>query len=254
MKRITGFKEPQGIAYVESRDSLYVANGGDGSVSVFHGPDYTSVGRIELGADADNIRVDSAQHRLLVGYGAGGIAAIDLVNNAKTASFPLRAHPESFQIDDASQRIFVNTPDARSITVLNKGTGQQGTKWEMPYGANFAMALDNERHRVLVAFRNPAKLVAFDKNNGSLVGEADLCGDADDLFLDPKRSRIYVTCGAGFIDVLDTGGQAFGRLARIPTVSGARTGLFVPEIDKLVLGVRARLGEPAAIWVYGPIP
>src|SRR5215470_19731037 len=32
--RISGLKEPQGLAYVRMSDSLYVANGGDGSVRV----------------------------------------------------------------------------------------------------------------------------------------------------------------------------------------------------------------------------
>jgi YVTN family beta-propeller protein len=56
--RISDLKEPQGVAYIRMNDSLYVANGGDGSVRVFHGPDYSPVGRIDLGADADNIRAD----------------------------------------------------------------------------------------------------------------------------------------------------------------------------------------------------
>ena len=35
--RLSGLKEPQGVAYVQGNDSLYVANGGDGSVRVFRG-------------------------------------------------------------------------------------------------------------------------------------------------------------------------------------------------------------------------
>jgi hypothetical protein len=38
---------------------LYVANAGDGSVRLFEGGDYKATGRIELGSDADNIRVDA---------------------------------------------------------------------------------------------------------------------------------------------------------------------------------------------------
>jgi hypothetical protein len=37
-------------------------------------------------------------------------------------------------------------------------------------------------------------------------------------------------------------------------VSGARTGFFVPEMDRLLLGVRAGFKEPAAIWVYRTAP
>jgi hypothetical protein len=52
--------------------------------------------------------------------------------------------------------------------------------------------------------------------------------------------------------VLEQRETGYGRLARVPTVSGARTSLFVPEFDRLYVAVRARSSEPAAIWVFGP--
>src|SRR6266545_3076588 len=63
---ITGLKEPQGVGYVPSTDTLYVANAGDGSVRLFQGTDYAAAGQIDLGDDADNIRVDSAANRVFV--------------------------------------------------------------------------------------------------------------------------------------------------------------------------------------------
>ena len=89
---------------------------------------------------------------------------------------------------------------------------------------------------------------------GGLASEVDICGDADDLFVDQKLKRVYVTCGAGFIGVLRADGARYARLARVPTVAGARTGLFVPEMDRLLVGVRAGFKEPAAIWVYRTAP
>lgn len=252
--RVSGLKEPQGVAYIRLNDSLYVANGGDGSVRVFRGPDYSPEGRIELGADADNIRADLPANRILVGFGSGAIAAIDLRDNAKTKTFALKAHPESFQLDAASGQLFVNVPNARTIAVLDADTGKEAHTWPTRHGGNFPMALDSDRKRVLVAFRNPAKLAAFDWEIGGLAIEVDICGDADDLFVDRKLNRIYVTCGAGFIDVLTTADAKYSRVARIPTVSGARTGFFVPEMDRLLLGVRAGFKEPAAIWVYRTVP
>ena len=250
--RISGLKEPQGVAYVN--DLLYVANGGDGSVRFFASPTYSPAGRIDLGADADNIRVDRGANRLLVGHGSGAIAVIDLKDNGKVFSFTLKAHPESFQLDASSRQIFVNLPNARAIAVLNENMGKEGAVWPLRHGGNFPMALDTERHRVLVAFRNPAKLAAFDWQTSSVISEVDICGDADDLFLDAKRNRVYVTCGAGFIDVLSADDPNYSRQSRIPTVSGARTGLFVPEMDRLLLAVRSHAKEPAAIWVYRAIP
>jgi hypothetical protein len=46
----------------------------------------------------------------------------------------------------------------------------------------------------------------------------------------------------------------YRRLARIPTAAGARTSLFVPELDRLFVAVRANAGEPASIRVFQPAP
>jgi len=89
---------------------------------------------------------------------------------------------------------------------------------------------------------------------GKLIATSDACGDADDLFIDTKRDRVYVSCGAGVLDVLEIKGNTYRRIARMPTVSGARTSLFVPELDRLMVAVRASSSEPAAIWVFRPLP
>ena len=252
--RLSGLKEPQGVAYVQSNDSLYVANGGDGSVRVFRGPEYVPAGRIDLGADADNIRVDLPASRLLVGYGSGGIGTIDLRSDNKIESFPLKAHPESFQLDAETHQIFVNLPNNRAIAVLDAITGRQRATWSLAHGANFPMTLDTERQRVLVVFRSPPKFAAFSWQTGDVVSEIDTCGDADDLFFDAKRKLIYITCGTGFIDVLKADDSKYSRVTRIVTVAGARTGLFVPDMERLFLGVRAKTGEPASIWIYRIAP
>src|SRR5215475_14078967 len=255
IRTLSGLKEPQGVAYLPSTDTLYVANGGDGSVRLFRGPDYTAAGQIDLGDDADNIRLDIPGNRIVVGYGRGGFAVIDPANSKKVAEIPLSVHPEGFQLDPASSRIWVNLPKAQAIAVVDRQSGRQTATWPMhTAGGNFPMALDQAEQRVLVAFRNPAKLGAFSMDDGSLIASPDICGDADDLFVDAKRHRVYISCGEGFIDVLDSAERSYRRVARIATVSGARTSLFVPEMDRLMLAVRASGGEPAAIWVFQPTP
>ena len=105
LNRIAGLAEPQGVAYVPSSDSVFVANAGDGSVRVLRGKDLTPIGHIELGDDADNVRVDPARKRVLVGYGKGALAVIDPVSLAKTADIRLKAHPEGFQIDETGTQV-----------------------------------------------------------------------------------------------------------------------------------------------------
>jgi hypothetical protein len=59
------------------------------------------------------------------------------------------------------------------------------------------MAIDENSNQVLVAFRHPSKLAGFDIQNGRLLSSVAICGDSDDLFVDRKRKRVYVSCGEG---------------------------------------------------------
>ena len=251
---ITELKEPQGIGYVPSSDTLFVTNAGDGSVLLFRGADYAAAGRIDLGDDADNIRVDSVSNRVFVGYGSGALAVIDPATNGKIADISLRAHPESFQLARSDRRVFVNVPKAREIAVVDRFASKQTASWPIDNGSNFPMALDENSGRVFVAFRNPPQLSVFSARDGSAIAAVGACGDTDDLFFDAKRQRVYLSCGDGYLDVFEAQENAYRRSAHIPTISGARTALFVPELDRLFVAARANPGEPAALWVFRPIP
>jgi hypothetical protein len=189
-----------------------------------------------------------------VGYGRGALAVIDPAIRTKTADLRLKAHPEGFQIDETGTKVFVNVPDAREIEVV--GLAAEGYRsWPTQgAGSNFPMAIDGEAHRVLVAFRSPPTLMAFSSQDGRILAKSEICGDADDVFVDLRRRRVYVSCGEGMVDVLEQDGAGYRRLAQVPTVSGARTSLFVAEHDRLFVAVRAGWSEPAAIWVFHPSP
>jgi len=252
---ISGLKEPQGVAYVPSIDMLYVANAGDGSVRLFGGGDYAAAGAIELGTDADNIRMDSSSKTVFVGYGSGALAVIDAATQRKTADMPLGAHPESFQLTPDGGRIYFNLPTARAIAVLDAATRKRVATWPASVGnGNFAMALDDAAQRVIVVFRTPARLAAFSMVDSRLIEMVETCGDADDVFVDAKRQRIYVSCGDGYLGIFDKQNHPYRRLAHIRTAAGARTSLFAPELDRLFVAVRANAGEPASIRVFQPAP
>jgi DNA-binding beta-propeller fold protein YncE len=251
---IRELKEPQGVGFATSTDTIYVANGGDGSVRIFRGDDFSEVGIIQLDADADNVRVDPVTNRIVVGYGNGALAIIDQATRSKIGDVVLKGHPESFQIDGPSKRIFVNVPTAREIAVVDLGAGRLVGTWPVEGDDNFPMALDDGGRRILVVFRNPPRLVAYSSTDGSRQASTETCADADDLFVDAKRHRVYVSCGEGYLDVFDHDANAYRRAARVKTATGARTSLFVPELDRLFLAVRATETAEAAIWVYRPQP
>jgi DNA-binding beta-propeller fold protein YncE len=257
--RLQGLSEPQGVAWHAGSDTLYVANAGDGSVRLYRADRSSDAlapaGTIALGDDADNVRLDPRRDRLVVGYGKGALAVIDPASRKKIADIALKGHPESFQFDEQGQRIFVNVPDARQIAVVDVVAGRQTSSLELGEArSNFPMAVDAAAHRLLVATRRPARLLAFATQDGKPVASVDTCGDSDDLFVDARRQRVYVTCGEGVVEVFGVRGDGYQSLGRVPIVAGARTSWFAPDTDRLYVGVRASGSQPAAIWVFRPAP
>jgi hypothetical protein len=117
--------------------------------------------------------------------------------------------------------------------------------------ANFPMALDETNRRLFAVCRRPAVLVVFSTDSGAVITRIPTVGDSDDVFYDPARKRVYVSGGEGAVAVLQQQDpDHYQEIARLPTVKGARTSLFVPELGRLFLAVRKQGSEDAAIRVY----
>src|SRR5438046_1793140 len=115
------------------------------------------------------------------------------------------------------------------------------------------MAMDEPHHRLFIGCRKPARLVILDTATGESVTDLAISGDTDDLFYDAKRKRLYISCGEGFIDVVEQASpDSYQRRARIATASGARTSFFSPDLDRLYLAVPDRGNQKAEIRAYRP--
>jgi YVTN family beta-propeller protein len=253
VKTISGLQEPQGVLYVPATDRLYVANAKDGSVRIFDGSSYAPLNSLDYGDDADNLRYDSAGKRIYVGYGSGALGEIDDQGN-KAGEIKLDAHPESFQLEKDSPRIYVNLPKSRKIAVLDRERRATIATWPIGMAlANYPMALDQADHRLFVMTRFPARLLVFDTNSGKTIQRLPAVGDCDDVFYDQTRKRIYAIGGEGGISVFEQQDpNHYKESARITTVEGARTGFFSPELDRLFLAVRRHGARAAEVRVFAP--
>lgn len=250
---IRGLQEPQGALYVPGSDRLYVASSKDGTVKMFDGTSLKLLKIIEYGDDADNLRFDSNRQRVYVGYGDGALAELDMDGN-KIGEIKLDAHPESFQLEKNSARVYVNLPKSRKIAVLDREKGTVLTTWGTGMSFNnYPMALDEQNHRLFVVTRLPARLLVMDTSRGKIVQTLAAVGDCDDVFYDQSRKRIYASGGEEAISVFaQQDADQYKELARIATVKGARTSLFSPELDRLYLAVRRQGSTPAMIEVFEP--
>ncbi len=252
-RSLTGFHEPQGVAFLPAPPRLVVADGGDGTCRVLDGATLTLLRTIRLGEDADNVRVDEAARRVYVGFGSGALAVLDGVTGDSLGRVGLPAHPESFQLEDHGTRIVVNVPEAGEVTVADRLTRAVVAHWRLEgAGSNYPMVLEPGGRRLLVGCRRPARLIVLDTTSGRAVAAVPLDGDVDDLAFDARTRRLYASCGAGFLDVVavpDTG--AIRVLARVPGAAGARTSYFDEARGRLYLAVPRRGRQPAAIRVFG---
>jgi DNA-binding beta-propeller fold protein YncE len=249
---VTGFGAPQGVGYASEVNRLFVANDKGGICKIYDGKSFQTVGELNLEDDADNVRYDEAREKFYVGFGSGGIAVVNASDGKQVGSIKLSAHPEAFQLEKNGSRIFVNVPNARHVAVIDRDKGKVVATWKTDLAfANFPMALDEANHRLFVGCRLPPKLVVLNTDSGNVVAKVDISGDADDVFYDSKRHRIYVICGAGKIDVIEqTDPNTYKALTKLDTANGARTGLFVPERDTLFAAVPHRGSQEAEIRCY----
>jgi DNA-binding beta-propeller fold protein YncE len=287
--QITGISEPQGPLCIPEKNRLLVCSRGDGTCRSFDATTFQEGPWVDLGRNADNIRFDPDAQTIYVGSGGepgnGLLSAIDLPSLLPAAQggqpapphspadfllgrprqadprmeTQLPAHPESFQIDRANRRLFVNLPDEHQIAVLQIGTNTltKAASWPVTVGEeNFPMTLDPASSRLYIAGRKPALLAMYDTTTGALLTQTPCAGDADDMFYDAKLKRVYVIGGEGCVDVFQVSDTSHepACVARLPTAPRARTGLFIPELQMLAVAAPHTTNRPAAILLFQSKP
>src|SRR5579871_701761 len=277
INEIKSLNKPQNSYYVPSVNRLFVSNQGDGTVKVFDGATFALQRTVQLSADADNIRYDARRRHVLVDYGGekflrgkvearagvkdGAVAVLDLEGN-KVADIPTGGHPESLQLEQKGNRIFINSPDNHYVVVADLDTNKVLAHWDTPGCENYPMALDEDHHRIFVFCRNsPGYVSVIDTESGKQVMTVPATpgSSSDDMFFDPGKGRLYVMSSLqlvpgepGVVDVIQQrDADHYERIATYPTAPVARDGLFVPELGKLFVSTpRQATGQGGELLIY----
>ncbi len=249
---IKGLDEPQGVAYIPEHNEIVIANGGNGNCVFYNAENYAITTTLHLAGDADNVRYNASTGKIYVGYGNGGIAVIDAASHKQTGDVKLSAHPESFQLDQKNNLLYVNLPDANSIAVINLSDMKVINTWKIKsLNANFPMTLDTADNRVIIGYRHPAVLVTYDVKTGKEASRNDMVSDVDDVFYYERGKKILASGGDGSINIFKKdNNNTYQQVANIPTRSGARTSLLIPALRIFIVAQRAEGGKKAAIVIY----
>lgn len=255
--RLLEGQRPAAAAFAADLDQLCVS--GAGGVTVYDGDSFAALAKIDAHGPVDELRYDPGEKRLYAGVMAAdapAIAVIDLPARKVLSQVKLPAKPQGFEVEaggGGGTRVFVNTPGAKQVTVVDPKGGKVVGDWKLGDAqANYPMTLDEAGHRLFVGCRRPPVVVVLDTKTGRVVARAESAGDADDMGFDPASKTVLVACGDGGLSVIrQADPDHYRKLPDVRTPEGSRNGLFVPELKRFVLTVPRSGERPTELAVYG---
>jgi len=250
---LPGFNEPKWIVYLPEGNRIFVSTGGDGKVIELDGNTYKVVNTFSFKEACNNLRFDSSTSRLFVGVGKtfGSLGIIDGKQNKIVGEIPLSGYLKQFEID--GDKVYVNLPDKNVIEVVSLSSAKPVANWSVTEAKrNVPMAFDHSHQRLFVACE-PGKFIIYSTETGKSIESINISKDADGIYYDENRKRIYISCGEGSINVIEQkDADHYNLLQNISTAKGAGTSLFSPQLDKYILAVPQSSNQTAEIRVYQP--
>jgi hypothetical protein len=245
--------KPAAVRYAPEFNQLYVPRGQ--RLDIYDGKTLDPIASIDLESNLDELQYNAHAKRLYVACMAPdktGIAVIAIPEGKLLGKIPLPAKLQGVAVEQKGSRIFANIPGVKQIAVMDGEQRKLLNTWQLRnVEGNSPLGLDEAHHRLFVGTRHPAQLLVLDSTTGKPTAKVDISSDADDLFYDPVNKRIYVSCGEGFIDVIEQrDADHYEMIERIPTVAGARTSTFAGKLNTFYLGVPRRGEQPPELRIF----
>jgi hypothetical protein len=246
-------ERPAAARYAPEFNQLYVSSGQN--LYLYDGRSFALIGRIDLQSRLDELEYSAREKELYVGCmttSKTGIAVIAIPEGRLLGKIAFPASPQGIAVEEGGGRIFANIPETSSIEVVDRKERKIMATWQLAgLRDNFPMALDDADHRLFVACRRPAAMLALDTESGKIVARVRCVSDADDMSYDAARRRIYISGGEGSVSVIEQqDADRYRLLGRVITAPGAATSTFSGELSSLYVGVPGRDNEAAQIRVF----
>ncbi len=244
-RTLTGVQTPHAFIYLPKHNRLIVTDSGKGMTKILDATTYKVVGHIKLAPGADSAAYDPSTGHLYLVTGGKDVGMKDcFLNEVDPLTGHVYAklrfdsdHTEAVKAEQHGNRLFVNVADHNYVAVVDKKTLKEIARWPLS-GAqtNLTMALDEADHRLFVGTRNPSKLFVLNTDTGATVAMLDAPATSDGLFWDSARKRVYLPGGDGHLGVFQqVTPDLYAARPWIPSAIGAKSGIVVPELDRLYL-------------------
>lgn len=263
LKTLSGLVEtPHGLLFLPDVNKLVVTQtGGDGMTKVIDGKTYKIIDSFKHTAGADSMAYDAARKRLYVVAGGRDMK--------KTDTYLVELDPytgknygelkfdtdkvEAMAIEATGDKIYINVTGKNEMAVLDKKTRTVTATWPIKEAQkNAPVAFDEATHRLFIITRQPGRLLVVNADTGATVANFKAPERTDQVIFDKKTKRVFALGGEGYIGVFEEkDADHIDELPRIPSAPGAKTGILVPELNKMY--VAASPGDTkavAAVLIY----
>lgn len=266
LKSIPGLKKPQGIAYVESLNKVFVASGDDGMLRVFRGDTLDLLDSIRLELGPNRVVYDPHTKLVYVGYGGkdagkdyGEVGIIDAKTDKQVGDVKAAAHPAELLLDLAGETLFVFVSTESKVQVVDIKKREVVSSWPVSSQRNGDGAYDEATHRLFIGTRTPPQMIAMDSKSGKEVAALPTTEGMDGVYFDAKHKRIYVSGGRdqgeGFVFVYEQkDADHYVTIGQITTRPGAGTSFWSTDLNRYYVAAPAHDNEEAAILVFEPAP
>jgi DNA-binding beta-propeller fold protein YncE len=260
LQTLSDLKAPHSVLYRDDLKKLYVVDGDLGKIRMYDGATYKNVGDIDLREGADSMAYDPATKYMYVITGGSDakmsncyLTTVDSTTGKKIGDIKLDSNDvETVLVEKSGPRLFVLVRGNNAVEVFDRQKQTLLATWPLLKDATkpSAMAFDEATHRLFIGTRNPGKLVVVDSDSGQVVNSQAGSSMIDDMGFDAAHKNIFFA-GTEFLDVYQERDPSnVEHIGHVPTAFRAKTGVFVPDLNRYYLGVPHHGAKSAELRIY----
>ncbi len=255
LRTVTGFETPHSVLVRQGAATVLVTDSGKSMSKLIDANTYKKKGTVRLVPGADSIGYDRKTNIVYVVTGGKDVematselAAVNPDTGKKLGAITFNDnHVEAMALARNGESLYISLAQTNKVAVVDRRTMKVTALWPVPVAEiNSMMALDETHHRLYVVCRKPGMVAAINTDTGKVTNSLPAPLRADDVLFDAASARIYVPGGEGYIGVYDASDPDHLKLiAKVPSAPGAKTGMLLPGMKKLVLA--ASPGDTKAV-------
>jgi DNA-binding beta-propeller fold protein YncE len=226
---VSGLTGVAGALVCEARGLVFTSNRGENTVSVFEPGMEGDAFKIPVGVKPNALAFDPARG-ILIAANVGDpsipdshtVSIVDLARRERIAEVKVPGRTRWAIYDEARELFFVNIASPARIVVIDaRDPSKISREYDIPAAGPHGLDLDPATGRLLCAC-DAGVLLSIDPDSGRVLGNVDLSGTPDVIFLHRPSRRLYVAVGEpGVIDVIDI--ETMCRKEVVATEAGAHT-------------------------------